>query len=82
MKQLDFDGNANFSEIREVNGWGKLNVNIYPNPFQNELVIECNVDSKVKITNVLLGIVIFEGENIKTLNTSTWPNGTYNVKIE
>jgi hypothetical protein len=58
-------------------------INIYPNPFDQIIKIECNIpNSKYNVLN-LRGSVIASGDvnQILEINTVSWPSGMYFIKI-
>ncbi len=59
LKQVDFDGNYSFSEIKSVNNINEILVNIYPNPTNNQIVIETS-----KIEREYLSIINVLGQNL------------------
>ncbi|PCJ64380.1 MAG: hypothetical protein COA58_13585 [Bacteroidetes bacterium] len=57
LKQIDYDGQSDFSSIQRVEGCtsGKMNVIIYPNPANNQITVESNdmETGPIKIMTVL-----------------------------
>ena len=65
--------------IVEING---KNINIYPNPTNGILFIECESFSTIKLYNMLGKDVLTQTANGKTeINISHLPNGICNVII-
>jgi len=59
LKQVDFDGTTDYSKVREVrfegNGNNTLSIqSVYPNPFQDQLSIDCNIPESGAVVLELL----------------------------
>ena len=55
---------------------------VYPNPFDNQLIIKMDGVMKVEVYNYLgQRIISAEAENEMTLDTSEWESGVYFVKV-
>jgi hypothetical protein len=83
LKQIDFDGKFDYSNIISVQG-NDLLIDITPNPFNN--VIEINSNGhllNVEVLDITGKIVISEAINGSktTLNTAGLNNGVYFVRI-
>ena len=83
LKQIDFDGKFDYSNIISVQG-NDLLIDITPNPFNN--VIEINSNGhllNVEVLDITGKIVISEAINGSktTLNTASLNNGVYFVRI-
>ena len=83
LKQIDFDGKFDYSNIISVQG-NDLLIDITPNPFNN--VIEINSNGhlvNVEVLDITGKIVITETINGSktTLNTASLNNGVYFVRI-
>ncbi|MDW3649614.1 MAG: putative Ig domain-containing protein [Bacteroidia bacterium] len=87
LKQVDFDGQYNFSQSLEL----KLGIPLisYPVPFKDELFIRYQTerfsDPGIRIINSL-GQLMFEASNLDgkaylELDTSDWPGGIYFVQL-
>ncbi|MCF8460933.1 MAG: T9SS type A sorting domain-containing protein [Flavobacteriales bacterium] len=78
----DFIINVGVEEILETE------INIYPNPFDNELIIEMNEifgGTTVRVSDVLGRSIHFlsnSGDGWINFNTADWPNGIYVLTIE
>jgi hypothetical protein len=57
LKQTDFDGQFSYSQMREVNmnAWSQSTVQIYPNPSDDQIIVEGSADelSQISIYNAL-----------------------------
>ena len=83
LKQIDFDGKFDFSNVISVKG-NDLLINITPNPFNNVIEINSNgqlvnvevldITGKVVITEVISG-------SKNTLNTASLINGVYFIRM-
>ncbi len=60
-----------------VNEWLTKQVNIFPNPSEGELTIQCTQDFKLKVVDAI-GKLLFEQDNLKTLEL---PKGIYTFYI-
>jgi len=64
------------------------NYKIYPNPNFGQLIIELENDSRqveIEVTDVRGVRVFYQAAQqlaFKTINTSSWPSGTYFVKLK
>jgi hypothetical protein len=88
LKQTDFDGKFEYSQIVATNcTLNKIgNIKVYPNPVSNELTIEITgntVPVNFEIFDVL-GSVIYQGNLMEkvTVQTSNFAHGVYLVKLE
>jgi hypothetical protein len=94
LKQVDFDGTATYSEIKAVNfnNFG-LNVNVYPNPFSNEVNLTLNAETAKDATVTLTDLTgktvltkqikVEKGANQLKLETeSNLPSGTYMLTVQ
>lgn len=92
LKQVDFDGNSSYSEVREVVLTGEIGVSLFPNPVQPGSGVTLTVSGlgeaevRVLVTD-LLGRVIWKtgligGGEIKTLKipTTGW-SGIYLIEV-
>ncbi|MFK7946914.1 MAG: LamG-like jellyroll fold domain-containing protein [Saprospiraceae bacterium] len=85
LKQLDFDEQFEYSEIRSVSigiGNDKM-VQIYPNPVQNELTIQDGIGN-ITIFNALGQPIrqITNEESLRTINTTDLPKGIYILQLQ
>jgi len=61
----------------------KLKIKISPNPFTNELTVQCEVPGEIKIYDVFGRIVHAQKfSNRCIINTETWNSGIYFVEIQ
>ena len=60
-----------------VNEWLTKQVNIFPNPSEGELMIQCSQDFKLKVVDAI-GKLLIEQDNLKTLEL---PQGIYTFYI-
>lgn len=75
-----FTGQRVISNINETNY--KPECRVYPNPFSDNLKFDTDNEIQfVKIYDVL-GQEVLTESNLKSINTSTLPNGNYILKIE
>ncbi len=83
LKQIDFDGKFDYSNIIAVQG-NDLLIDITPNPFNNVIDINSNGHLvNVEVLDITGKIVITEtiNGNKTTLNTASLNNGVYFVRI-
>jgi len=89
LKQTDFDGQFEYSDIRAVNfERTKAEVVIYPNPTNNQITIQASEQelSSIKIYNVLGQDVtnqtkqLSKSDNNLVIDLSSLTNGIYSVK--
>jgi hypothetical protein len=85
LKQMDFDGQFEYSDIRNVvfgNSDDKT-MAIYPNPVQNELTISEGVGN-ITIFNALGQPIrqLNNEETLTTINTSDLPKGIYILQLQ
>ncbi len=85
LKQVDFDGSVNFSDIISVNNSAVGSFEMYPNPGNSVTALRSNASmNSILVTNA-------QGRTIETietlglhnynLNVSDWRNGVYYVTI-
>lgn len=86
LKQTDFDGTTTYSKIETVDFQAGLAVNVYPNPATNQLHVELNNISnmKVSLTNnvgqtIDLRPLVLSDKT--TFNTSGLAKGVYFLRI-
>ena len=89
LKQIDFDGRFEFSDIVKINSNCKneINRNIYPNPAKDRITVKLEdfwnkgrIDV-LSIDNRLLLSVPYYREGHKTINLDDLTNGQYLVQI-
>lgn len=90
IKQTDFNGNYEYFITKASNCQEKKEINIYPNPFQNEIKISFNesikIDYKIEIKNYLGQIVgtysaLKNSEGIKINIENNLTKGIYFIQI-
>jgi hypothetical protein len=83
IQKSSFNASNNLAtSVRDLEQWG---VKIYPNPAQEQVIIE----AQQEISGKLLTVFNLQGQLITqqilqqktTLNTNSWPNGTYLLRI-
>jgi photosystem II stability/assembly factor-like uncharacterized protein len=82
LKQIDYNGDFNYSDVIEVNIINPINFKItqnYPNPFNPETTIEYQVPFKTLINISLFDI---KGEKIKELVDEEKQPGYYSIKLK
>jgi len=87
IKQIDFDGKFDYSEVRLVMVSERRSIVIYPNPAKNEINVQINGahNEVVYIANTAgqkLGSVVTSHGGFASLDVSDYPNGLYFVTIE
>lgn len=83
LKQVDFDGKYEFSKVLTVKS-NESSVELSPNPFNDNLVINSNTTIiNAEIVDVTGRVKMFEVVNSNTakLNTSGLDNGVYFIRI-
>lgn len=80
LKQTDFNGDYSYSDIRTVTLNSKSEINIYPNPVRDNLIISnlCN-ECLVNIYSAT-GQLVYSGNN-NSINATDWNKGIYEVII-
>jgi len=91
LKQLDYNGNFDYSEIRLVNFKGKnTTINVFPNPITTgNLNLKFSNTHRNTIIEIrdILGRIVFqrnvenEGNQIIEISTNNWKNGIYLVRV-
>lgn len=87
LKQTDYDGTYNYSDIIWVNVEDKnktLVVNLFPNPFNSELQVETNSDHKkqIQVTSSSGEMILNKSFTEKTiLELSQFPSGMYFLEV-
>jgi allophanate hydrolase subunit 1 len=64
-----------------TSNFDKSKVEMYPNPFENEIFVENHENTSIKIYDSL-GRLVLESENQKTIKTQDLVSGIYNLLIE
>jgi hypothetical protein len=82
LKQVDFNGNVQFSDIRKIDFNAPLNDNIrvYPNPSKGQFEISTNETSEYVVMD-MNGRIVSEGFCEGTVNVNNLNSGMYMVKI-
>jgi len=80
LKQTDFNGKYVYSNLVSINNSNKIPVTAYPNPVKDILTLSnLNTNDIIKIYNAS-GQIVFSG-NSKTINSTNWSNGIYEIVI-
>ena len=89
LKQVDFDGAFEYSDIRVVRFDGRaemLEIAAYPNPFNQEVTIRANTNEPycIEVTNIN-GLLLLAIDNAKShthrLDLTEWTSGVYIVNV-
>jgi hypothetical protein len=84
LKQVDVDGTASYSEIKNINLLHSNDASLYPNPVENQLTIVAPLIESIEINDVL-GRVVLQQKNLSlpelTLDLDALPGGLYWVRI-
>jgi len=86
LKQVDFDGQYEYSEVQCVLLKGEKTASIYPNPFTNEIIITdyaTETASEVEVTD-LQGNVLIKASldsDVKHISAADLAPGTYFVRV-
>ena len=85
LKQIDFNGNFMFSEIKSCKLFENMNhIVIYPNPTKDKLYIQSEKNIQVKVINII-GNVLYKTEQINNqhiIDLSLLSTGIYFIQIE
>ena len=87
LKQIDMDGNARYSEVREVDIiQGFSDISVFPNPAQNAFTVKTEgiKNTQVSIYNSLGQLMIIpytSGNSTITFNASALAKGIYFVRL-
>ncbi|MEP6513926.1 MAG: T9SS type A sorting domain-containing protein, partial [Parafilimonas sp.] len=91
LKQVDNNGKYMYSQIRSVNNSGTFDISIYPNPVNDNLILNFNsekaMDLQVVISNTEGKIVlstklqIEPGSSFKNINANLFGTGSYFIKV-
>jgi hypothetical protein len=80
IKQIDYDGKYEYSEIRTVRFDDDV-VNVFPNPASNVLNIQVNASSFfVKVYN-LNGQMVWNAKDSKVISVEDFPSGVYFLEV-
>ncbi len=88
LKQTDFDGESEYSHIISANCKAKLlkEINIYPNPVTNELIIETKGNNEAVNFEIInpTGVVVYKSSFIEktTIQTTNLAVGSYIIIFE
>ena len=89
LKQVDFDGAFEYSDIRVVRFDGRaemLEIAAYPNPFNQEVTIHANTNEpySIEVTDIN-GLLLLAIDNVKSqthrLDLTEWTSGVYIVNV-
>ncbi|MDD2984650.1 MAG: T9SS type A sorting domain-containing protein [Crocinitomicaceae bacterium] len=85
LKQIDFNGEHTFSNVRSVVFTAPTELNVFPNPAKNIVTINRGADAVIQIINELGQIMHADQEisgNSTTFNLSGLNSGVYFVKVQ
>lgn len=85
LKQIDFNGEYTFSNVRSVVFTAPAELNVFPNPAKNIVTINRGADAVIQIINELGQIMHADQEisgNSTTFNLSGLNSGVYFVKVQ
>jgi len=87
VKQIDFDGQFEYSEIRLVHIFEQRSIVVYPNPAKNEINIHVNGANgeHVRITNLAgqeVAASQVASQGFVAIDATELPNGIYFVSIQ
>ena len=87
VKQVDFDGQFDYTPVKIVQIHGRDMMVVYPNPAKNEVHVhfKAGKNQDVVVTNLAGQVVqkaILSREGMVTLDTKNYPQGVYFVKVE
>ena len=75
---VEIDTDCNVTGVDTDDKMG--NISLAPNPFNNQLFINSSSNSKVEVVD-MKGRLIFEGNNVSTIETDDFTDGLYIVRI-
>jgi len=90
LKQVDFNGDYTYSDIKTINFDDLIGISVYPNPSSNKITVsahglnieDCNLYNNYG-QNISSSITINELENNQiSITTSYLPDGVYLVKVK
>lgn len=86
LKQMDFDGNFEYSNVISVRYEQEQKMAIYPNPVSDQLIIDTALNKEVKIRIVATnGQIIYESvkniDNQLNIDISALNNGMYYLQL-
>jgi len=86
LKQMDFDGNFEYSNVISVRYEQEQKMAIYPNPVSDKLIIDTALNKEVKIRIVATnGQIIYESvkniDNQLNIDISALNNGMYYLQL-
>ena len=90
LKQTDYNGSFDYSPVRKVEVQQKAELKLYPNPTQNSITIEGNIqdEQNVRVYNSLgqefSSIILIKRTNSTSIkiDLSALPKGVYFVRID
>jgi hypothetical protein len=87
IKQIDFDGQYDYTDVKLISIYEKRSIVVYPNPAKNEINVQVN-----GATGEIITLFNLAGQRLVNLQTSTsgfatiklqdYPNGLYFITIE
>lgn len=86
LKQVDFDGAFSYSSIIAATCISDTKVNIYPNPFNDYIMVDLKTNySKIILTNAvgqfIKEINLLANQNILKIDLADFPKGIYFIKL-
>jgi len=85
LKQMDFDSNFEYSDIRVVEVEGDVSINVFPNPVVDLLTVELSINEEVNVSIFNMAGVLVKEEmmngNRLQVDCSELSAGIYLVKI-
>jgi hypothetical protein len=85
LKQFDTDGTMHLSDVISVTNTTNLNVQLFPNPVRDELIINASKNFNQILVSSADGSIVFEQTyhaiHQTSLNTSGYKNGIYFVSF-
>jgi hypothetical protein len=86
LKQIDYDGTFEYSEIVQVNYGGLITFSLdqnYPNPFNPSTKIKYEIPGQARYDNTLVTLKVYDilGNEITTLVNEEKPAGEYDVEF-
>ncbi|MCB9261362.1 MAG: T9SS type A sorting domain-containing protein [Flavobacteriales bacterium] len=87
IKQVDFDGNFEYSEVQAVQFYGENEMVVYPNPASDAINVEFEAgkNQRVTITNFagqVIGVYQLNEFGRLSISTEDYPHGMYFIRAE
>ncbi len=84
LKQIDFDGRFDYSDIVSIKNYGLSKLEVFPNPSQGVINIQTDADiEKIEILDISGTVLLVENvrSSSNTMDISFLPKGIYFVKM-